>query len=86
MWRHVGDTLQREGIFISFQWEMIRGWSGGGRRSGNFIVCLNPGYSGGVCLRTRYRSGKIFINRVLLSRDGVPYVGSGGGNGCTFVP
>ena len=52
---------------------MNRGWSGGGRRFGNIIVLLNVDYSGGVFLRTRYISGKIFISGVLLARDGVPY-------------
>ena len=70
----MGDILQRKAIFILVQLEMTRGWSGGGRRSGNIIACLNADYSGGVYLRTRFRFGKTSINGDLMDQDGVYYV------------
>ena len=83
MRRHVGDTPQRGGIFISVMWVTIRGWSGGGRRYGNCIVRQNQDYFGGVFLRTRSRYGKICISEVLWVQDGVHYVGHGGNQLCT---
>ena len=71
----VGSILLRRGILISALWTMYIGLSGGGRRSGNFIVLPKLDYFGGVFWTIRSPSGKIYINGVLMVLDGVRCAG-----------